>query len=92
MGKLGIPINNVAIEAIATEINYDLTGDLIKIPTGLPFGFRHLNRGIGEIRIVSYSDTLPKMLAEIGTLKQNTPPDLEAIAAIAQKYGIEYLN
>ena len=32
------------------------------------------------------------MLAAIGTLKRGTPPDLEAIAASAQKYGIEYLS
>lgn len=68
------------------------TGDLVKIPAGLPFGFKHLNGGEGEIRIVSYSDALGQMLSEIGSLKADNAPDLDAIASIAQKHGIEYLN
>lgn len=86
---------NGEFEVVFSEKNEKIevsTGDLVKIPASLPFGFRHLNKGIGEIKIVSYGDRLPKMLAEIGTLKQDTSGDFGAIAAIASKYGIEYLN
>ena len=89
-------IVNGEFEVVFSETNEKIkvgTGDLVTIPAGLPFGFKHLGRGEGEVKIVSYSDTLAKMLAEIGTLKPNNDtPNLEAISSIAQKYGIEYLN
>lgn len=83
-------------EVIFSETNEKTkvsTGDVVSIPAGLPFGFRHLSQGEGKVKIVSHSDALSNMLAEIGTLsKKNTTPDLETIGLIAQKYGIEYLN
>lgn len=70
------------------------TGDVVSIPAGLPFGFRHLSRGEGKVKIVSHSDALPNMLAEIGAFSERNAaaPDLKTIGLIAEKYGIEYLN
>ena len=70
------------------------TGDVVSIPAGLPFGFKHLSQGEGKVKIVSHSDALPNMLAEIGAFSERNAvtPDLETIGLIAEKYGIEYLN
>ena len=68
-------------------------GDIVVIPTGMPFGFRHTGKGKGKVVVVSRSTALPDMLAEIGDWdSKNSQPDIEAISAIAQKYGIEFLN
>ena len=85
---------NGDFEVIFSETNEKIevtTGDLVTIPASLPFGFRHRGRGEGEIRIISYSDRLGKMLGEIGTLRATTS-NIDAISSIAQKYGIEYLD
>lgn len=68
-------------------------GDIVSIPSGMPFGFRHTDRGEGKVLIVSRSTALPDMLAEIGTsANKSTTPDIQAISSIAKKYGIEFLN
>ena len=68
-------------------------GDIVSIPSGMPFGFKHTNRGEGKVLVVSRSNALPDMLAEIGTsANKNNAPDIQAISSIAKKYGIEFLN
>ena len=75
-------------------------GDVVSIPTGFPFGFRHIGKGEGKVLVVSQSDALPKMLSEVGvsvTDKSNftsktNKPDFTEISSVAKKYGIEFLN
>ena len=75
-------------------------GDVILIPAGFPFGFRHIGMGEGKVLVVSQSDALPKMLSEVGifvadkssfTSKANKL-DFTKISSVAKKYGIEFLN
>lgn len=69
------------------------TGDIVSIPSGMPFGFRHTSRGEGKVLVVSRSSALPDMLAEIGTsLNQNTPLNIQSINSVAKQHGIEFLN
>lgn len=69
------------------------TGDLVSIPAGMPFGFRHTGRGEGKVLVVSRSSGLPDMLTEIGTsTNKSTIPDIQAVNSVAKKYGIEFLN
>ena len=68
-------------------------GDIVSIPSGMPFGFRHTDRGEGKVMVISRSSALPEMLAEIDTsANENTPPDINSIKSVAKKYGIEFLN
>ena len=75
-------------------------GDIVSIPSGLPFGFRHIAKGEGKVLVVSRSDALPKMLAEVGTpvtnsstiLDSTQTPNFSKISSAAKKYGIEFLN
>ena len=67
-------------------------GDVVVIPTGMPFGFKHTDRGEGKVVVVSRNTALPDMLAEIGTSNKNGEPDLQTISSIAKRYGIEFLN
>ena len=68
-------------------------GDIVVIPAGMPFGFKHTGKGEGKVVVVSRSTALPDLLAEIGNSgNKNSQPDIEAISSIAKKYGIEFLN
>lgn len=67
--------------------------DIVSIPAGVPFGFRHTDRGEGKVLIVSRSIALPNMLSEIDTYRdKNSEPDIQIISSIARKYGIEFLD
>ena len=68
-------------------------GEIVSIPAGMPFGFKHSGKGEGKVLVVSRSDALPNMLAEIGTsANEDTALDISAISSVAKKYGIEFLN
>lgn len=75
-------------------------GDIISIPSGLPFGFKHVGRGEGKVIVVSQSDALPKMLSEVGTpvkdksniASKDSKLDISKIVSVAKKNGIEFLN
>ena len=68
-------------------------GDIVMIPAGMPFGFKHTGKGEGKVVVVSRSTALPDMLAEIDNSgDKNSKPDIQAISSIAKKYGIEFLN
>jgi mannose-6-phosphate isomerase-like protein (cupin superfamily) len=69
-------------------------GDIVSVPSGLPFGFRHIGTGEGKVLVVSESNSLPKMLAQLETSDVNKTAtlDFNQISAIAKKYGIEFLN
>ena len=66
------------------------TGDIVSIPAGMPFGFRHTGKGKGKVLVVSRS--IPDMLAEVGRSANKDAPDIEAIGSIAKKHGIEFIN
>ena len=69
------------------------SGDIVSIPSGIPYGFRHTNQGEGKVLVVSRSTALPDMLAELGTSANKTSvPDIQTINSAAKKYGIEFLN
>lgn len=69
-------------------------GDVVSVPSGLPFGFKHIGTGEGKVLVVSQSNALPKMLAELETSGANkiAAPNFNQINAIAKKYGIDFLN
>ena len=75
-------------------------GDIVSIPSGLPFGFQHVGRGEGKVIVVSQSDALPKMLSQVGTLIKDKSSiasadnklDINEIISAAKKNGIEFLN
>ena len=67
-------------------------GDIVLIPAGMPFGFKHTNTGQGKVVVVSRNTALPDMLAEIATSNKDGEPDIQTISSIAKRYGIEFLN
>jgi mannose-6-phosphate isomerase-like protein (cupin superfamily) len=69
-------------------------GDVIAVPSGLPFGFKHIGTGEGKVLVVSESNALPKMLADLETSVANktTALDFDRLNAIAKIYGIDFLN
>ena len=83
------------------EQNTNVTqGEIVSVPSGVPFGFKHIGTGEGKVLVVSKSDALPKMLSEVGTLltdksKMTYKPrelDINKIVSAAKKNGIEFLN
>ena len=80
-----------------TQVN---EGDVVSIPSGLPFGFKTIGKGEGKVLVVSQSDALPKMLSEVGTpvadkstiTSEANKLDFSKISSVAKKYGIEFLN
>ena len=83
------------------EQNTNVTqGEIVSVPSGVPFGFKHIGTGEGKVLVVSQSDALPKMLSEVGTLltdksKMTYKPrelDINKIVSAAKKNGIEFLN
>ncbi len=69
-------------------------GDIVSIPSGVPFGFRHIGTGEGKVLVVSQSEALPKMLGDLGSSGGNidVAPDFNKFSSIAKKYGIDFLN
>ncbi len=75
-------------------------GEIVSIPSGVPFGFKHIGTGEGKVLVVSRSDALPKMLSEVGTLlkdeskitSKTSELDINKIVSAAKKNGIEFLN
>ncbi|MBV6624809.1 MAG: hypothetical protein KI793_18035 [Rivularia sp. (in: Bacteria)] len=75
-------------------------GEIVSIPSGVPFGFKHIGTGEGKVLIVSKSDALPRMLSEVGTLLTDksqitsltSEVDINKIFSAAKKNGIEFLN
>ena len=73
-------------------------GEIVSVPSGVPYGFKHVGRGEGKVIIVSQSDALPKLLSQLGTPKNkskiasNNELDINKIVLFAKKNGIEFLN
>ena len=75
-------------------------GEIVSIPSGVPFGFKHIGTGEGKVLVVSQSDALPKMLSQVGTLIKDKSSiasadnklDINEIISAAKKNGIEFLN
>ncbi|MEL6927575.1 MAG: cupin domain-containing protein [Cyanobacteria bacterium J06600_6] len=68
-------------------------GDVVLIPAGTSFGFRHISKGQGTVVVVDRSSALPDTLVEIDNSEnKNREPDIQTISSIANKYGIEFLN
>ncbi|MDY6896679.1 MAG: cupin domain-containing protein [Cyanobacteriota bacterium] len=75
-------------------------GEIVSIPSGVPFGFRHIGKGEGKVVVVSRSDALPRMLSEVGYLlkdeseitSRTSELDINKIVSAAKKNGIEFLN
>ena len=80
-------------------------GDIVRIPVGVPYGYKNVGAEPGKVLIISPSDGLEKFIAEIGTpvsapssIPSNSisidtvQTDINKLASIAQKYGIEFLN
>jgi mannose-6-phosphate isomerase-like protein (cupin superfamily) len=83
------------------EQNTQVTqGEIVSIPSGVPFGFKHIGTGEGKVLVVSRSDALPRMLSEVGTLLKDESEityktnelDINKIVSAAKKQGIEFLN
>lgn len=75
-------------------------GEIVSIPSGVPFGFRHISKGEGKVLVVSRSDALPRMLSEVGIrlkdeseiISKTSELDINKIVSTAKKQGIEFLN
>jgi len=75
-------------------------GEIVSVPSGVPFGFKHIGTGEGKVLVVSQSDALPKMLSQVGTpmkdksstISKNIKLDINEIISVAKKNGIEFLN
>lgn len=75
-------------------------GEIVSIPSGVPFGFRHISKGEGKVLVVSRSDALPRMLSEVGIrlkgelkiTSKTSELDINKIVSAAKKNGIEFLN
>ena len=73
-------------------------GEIVSVPSGVPYGFKHVGRGEGKVIIVSHSDALHKLLSQLGTPKNkskitsNNELDINKIVLFAKKNGIEFLN
>jgi uncharacterized RmlC-like cupin family protein len=72
-------------------------GDLLQIPAGVPYGCKALGAQPRNLLLISSSPALENLITEIGTpsdrsTKTLAEPDMTSVSAIAQKYGIEFLN
>jgi uncharacterized RmlC-like cupin family protein len=72
-------------------------GDMLQIPAGIPYGCKALGSQPRSLLLVSSSSALENLITEIGTPSDRpaetvTEPDMTRVSAIAQKYGIEFLN
>lgn len=72
-------------------------GDVIQIPAGVPYGCKASGSEPSRLLLVTSSPALENLIAEIGTPSDSqtlttTEPNMEKVAAAAQKYGIEFLN
>jgi mannose-6-phosphate isomerase-like protein (cupin superfamily) len=72
-------------------------GDIVQIPAGVPYGCKGTGSKPSRLLVVSPSSALESLIAEIGTpasksLQATSEPDMAKVAAVAQKYGIEFLN
>ena len=81
------------------EQNTNVTqGEIVSVPSGVPYGIKHVGTGEGKVIVVSQSDALPKMLSQLRTPKNksnialNSELELNKIVLIAKKNGIEFLN
>lgn len=72
-------------------------GDMLRIPANVPYGCKSLGNQPGVALLISSSSALENLLTEIvtpvdGQTQTITEPDPKDVAAIAQKYGIRFLN
>lgn len=72
-------------------------GDMLQIPAGVPYGCKALGAQPRNLLLVSSSPALENLISEIGTPSDRSTevvaePDMTRVSAIAQKYGIEFLN
>jgi mannose-6-phosphate isomerase-like protein (cupin superfamily) len=80
-------------------------GDIVRIPAGVPYGFKNIGSEPGKVLLISPSNGLESLVAEIGTSISDSnvvsaspastnvvQTDMSKLAAIAHKYGIEFLN
>ena len=78
-------------------------GDIVRIPAGVPYGYKNTGSEPGKVLIISPSNGLKNFVAEIGTPVSDpnsvmvtstdaVQTDIGKLATIAQKYGIEFLN
>jgi mannose-6-phosphate isomerase-like protein (cupin superfamily) len=77
------------------------TGDLVRIPAGVPYGYKNVGSEPGKLLLIANSQKFAKFVEEIGTPIANNSDisansiqadNIEKIASIAHKYGIDFLN
>ena len=77
-------------------------GDIVRIPAGVPYGYKNTGSEPGKVLIISPSNGLKNFVTEIGTPSDPdavvaspsnaVQTDISKLATTAQKYGIEFLN
>ena len=76
------------------------SGDIVHIPAGMPYGYKNVGSEAGKMLLLITSKGFENFIEEIGTPvadKSSIPsnsiqPDMNKIASVARKYGIEFLN
>ena len=66
-------------------------GSLAILPRGVPHGFRNVGTTPGKILETITPAGFEKYFEELSQQPTDRPPNMEAIIAIAQRYGLEYL-
>lgn len=76
------------------------SGDIIHIPAGVPYGYKNAGDEPGKILLITTSKEFENFIEEIGTsvtdkssISSNSVQlDMEKVASVARKHGIEFFN
>lgn len=80
-------------------------GDVVRVPAGVPYGYKNTGSEPGTVLLISPSNGLEKFVAEVGTSVEDkdshsveaiqpdtVQTDINKLATVARQYGIEFLN
>jgi len=68
------------------------TGAFVMAPRNIPHRFQNVGETPGKLLIVCQPAGFENFVEEFATLPPDQPPDFEKMAALGQKYGIEFVQ
>lgn len=88
------------IQCLSSQSNTAIAlraGDVAHIPAGIPYGCKTMGSKPSKLLLVTAFPALESLIAEVGTPANNptqatVEPNMVQVAAVAQKYGIQFLN
>jgi quercetin dioxygenase-like cupin family protein len=77
---------------VATETLLAEAGCVLNVPAGIPHRFTNVGESPGTLLVMARPAGMEAFFAELCQLPLDAPPDMQRLAEIGDRFGIEFLS